>query len=297
MTLPKPTDNLSRLAAVGSYPVVIVLGFALYLTLAGAGWYLTLASYGAALVGVGLITLHEMMLPYRRDWRPPAEEVRTDALFIIVVQAALPYLLAITVVIGLAGALQAGGLTVDIFWPHNIPIVAQVAMMLLAADFMRYWLHRAFHRYPLMWRLHAVHHSPPQLYTFNVGRFHPIEKSIQYALDTLPFALLGVSQEVLAAYFVFYALNGFFQHSNCRVNLGPLNYIVAGPELHRWHHSRRARESNKNFGNNLIVWDTLFGTRFLPQDRDVAEIGLRNRRYPTGFFVQMKSPFIRALRP
>ena len=32
------------------------------------------------------------------------------------------------------------------------------------------------------------------------GRFHPIEKAIQYAVDTLPFALLGVSNEVLAAY-------------------------------------------------------------------------------------------------
>ena len=289
--------KISRLVEVGSYPVVIILGFVLYTTLAGAGWHVTLASYGVALVGVGLIALHEVMLPYRRDWRPPAEDVRTDALFLIVVQVALPYLLAITLVIALAGALKAGGRTVDIFWPHNLPVVAQVAIMLLAADFMRYWLHRAFHRYPLMWRLHAVHHSPPQLYTINVGRFHPIEKSVQYAADTLPFAILAVSQEVLAAYFVFYALNGFFQHSNCRVYLGPLNYLVAGPELHRWHHSRRAREMNSNFGNNLIVWDTLFRTRFLPNDRDIETIGLRNRRYPTGFLVQMRSPFVRELLP
>ena len=289
--------KLSRLVEVGSYPVVIVLGFALYMALAGAGLHVTLASYGAALVGVCLIALHEVVLPYRRDWRPPAEDVHTDALFLIIVQVALPYLLAITVVIGLAEALRAGGLTVDIFWPHDIPVVAQVAVMLLAADFMRYWLHRTFHQYPLMWRLHAVHHSPPQLYTINVGRFHPVEKSIQYAFDTLPFALLAVAPEVLAAYFVFYALNGFFQHSNCRVYLGPLNYIVAGPELHRWHHSRRAREMNSNFGNNLIVWDTLFKTRFLPKDRYVETIGLRNRRYPLGFLVQMKSPFVRELLP
>ena len=218
--------------------------------------------------------------------------MRTDTLFLIVVQVAIPYLLAITVVIGLAGAIQAAGLTVNIFWPHDLPVVLQVALMLLAADFMRYWLHRAFHRYPLMWRLHAVHHSPPQLYTINVGRFHPVEKSIQYALDTLPFALLAVAPEVLAAYFVFYALNGFFQHSNCRVYLGPLNYIVAGPELHRWHHSRRGREMNSNFGNNLIVWDILFKTRFLPEDRDVETIGIRNRLYPKGFFMQMRSPFV-----
>ena len=289
--------KITRLAEAGSYPVVIALGFSLYVTFAGAGWPVTLASYGAAAVGVGLIVLHEIKLPYRKDWRPPAKVVRTDAIFLIVVQVALPYLLAITLVIGLAGAIEAGGFTADVFWPHELPVVVQVAIMMLAADFMRYWTHRAFHRYMVMWRLHAVHHSPAQLYTFNVGRFHPIEKSIQYAVDTLPFALLSVSPEVLAAYFVFYALNGFFQHSNCRVYLGPLNYFVAGPELHRWHHSRRAREANQNFGNNLIVWDTIFGTRLLPEDRQVGEIGLRNRLYPTGFLVQMKSPFVRELRP
>ncbi len=297
MNCSKVNVGLSRLAEVGSYPVIIFAGFALYMTFAEVGLDVRVASYGAALAGVCFIVLHEVVLPYRKDWRPPAEDVRTDTLFLIVVQVAIPYLLAITVVIGLAGAIQAAGLTVNIFWPHNLPVVLQVALMLLAADFMRYWLHRAFHRYPLMWRLHAVHHSPPQLYTINVGRFHPVEKSIQYALDTLPFALLAVAPEVLAAYFVFYALNGFFQHSNCRVYLGPLNYIVAGPELHRWHHSRRGREMNSNFGNNLIVWDTLFKTRFLPEDRDVETIGIRNRRYPMGFFVQMRSPFVRELLP
>ena len=286
-----------RLIEVGSYPVVIVLGFALYMALVNVGLDVRLASYGTAFVGVCFIVLHEVLLPYRKDWRPPSEDVRTDTLFLVLVQVALPYLLAITVVIGLANAIQAAGLTVNIFWPHNLPVVVQVVLMLLAADFLRYWLHRAFHRYPVMWRLHAVHHSPPQLYTINVGRFHPVEKSIQYAFDTLPFALLAVAPEVLAAYFVFYALNGFYQHSNCRVYLGPLNYIVAGPELHRWHHSRRAREMNSNFGNNLIIWDTLFRTRFLPDDRDVETIGLRNRRYPLGFFVQMRSPFVKELLP
>ena len=145
-----------------------------------------------------------------------------------------------------------------------------------------------------MWRLHAVHHSPHRLYWMNVGRFHPIEKAIQYAVDTLPFALLGVAPDVLAAYFVFYALNGLFQHSNCDVRLGPLNYLVSGPELHRWHHSELPKESDHNFGNNLIIWDVLFGTRFLP-DREVGPLGLTNRRYPTGFLAQMRTPFMRGL--
>ena len=195
-------------------------------------------------------------------------------------------------VIALSDLLTSHGVFVSGLWPHDLPVWLQAGLMLLAADFPRYWLHRAFHAFRPMWWFHAVHHSPQRLYWVNVGRFHPIEKAIQYAVDALPFILLGVSQEVLAAYFVFYAINGFFQHSNCRVRLGPLNYIVSGPELHRWHHSKEPGESDHNFGNNLIVWDLVFGTRFLPKDREVGALGLINRLYPMGFLAQMGSPFV-----
>ena len=51
---------------------------------------------------------------------------------------------------------------------------------------------------------------------------------------------------------------------------GPLNYIVGSAETHRWHHSRVPRESNANYGNTVIVWDLVFGTWFLPREREIA---------------------------
>jgi sterol desaturase/sphingolipid hydroxylase (fatty acid hydroxylase superfamily) len=96
---------------------------------------------------------------------------------------------------------------------------------------------------------------------------------------------------VLALYFVFYAINGFFQHCNIELKLGPLNYIVSGPELHRWHHSVVIGESNKNYGNNLIIWDLVFGTWYLPKTEMVRELGLKNRKYPLDFLSQLKTPF------
>ena len=281
----------ARVVATTSYPLVLGGALVLFAALTGAGLHVTVASYAAGLAGAGLVTLHELKWPCRKEWRPRMTELRTDVLFMILVQVALPYLLSVTVVVFLAEQLSAHGLTAAGLWPHEAPTLVQACLMLLAADFLRYWLHRAFHRFEFMWRYHAVHHSPHRLYWLNVGRFHPIEKAVQFAVDTLPFALLGVSTEVLAAYFVFYAVNGFFQHSNCAVRLGPLNYVVSGPELHRWHHSEFARESDTNFGNNLIVWDALFGTRFLPADREVGRLGLVNRSYPMGFAAQMRTPF------
>ena len=94
---------------------------------------------------------------------------------------------------------------------------------------------------------------------------------------------------------MFYAVNGFYQHSNCDVRLGPLNQLVSGPELHRWHHSMIPSESDSNFGNNLIVWDTLFGTHYLPVGREVGPLGLINQNYPDGFLAQMRTPFTAGL--
>ena len=280
------------LVVVASYPAIMVGAFAGFGLLIAAGVGLTPATYLVVAAAAGLVTWHEAKVPYREQWRPGRREVGADLLFMLTVQVALPYALSLAATIGLADWLRSSGVAVEGIWPHRWPVAVQIVMMLTAADFARYWLHRAFHRYDLMWRYHAVHHSPHRLYWLNVGRFHPFEKAGQYALDALPFALMGVGSEVLAGYFVFYAVNGFFQHSNCDVRLGPLNYLISGPELHRWHHSELIAESNNNYGNNLIIWDVLFGTRFLPSQREVGDLGLINRQYPAGFLAQMRTPFI-----
>ena len=286
-----------RLVSACAFPVVMALAYASFFAFSRLGLPVALCAYGAVLLGAVLITWHELKFPYRRSWKPDAAEVRADAMFLGAVQIGVPLLLSVTLVVALADFSRAQGLAVQDLWPHRLPVWAQAALMMLLADFGRYWLHRAFHKFGPMWRLHAVHHSPHRLYWVNVGRFHPLEKAMQYFFDALPFALAGVAGEVLAAYFVFYAINGFYQHSNCLVRLGPLNYLIAGPELHRWHHSRLPEESNHNFGNNLIVWDLIFGTRFLPAGRETGALGLVDRNYPMGFWAQMRSPFVRNSGP
>ena len=54
---------------------------------------------------------------------------------------------------------------------------------------------------------------------------------------------------------------------------------------------RKISESNTNYGNNLIVWDIIFGTFFLPKRREVGEIGLLNQDYPEGYIGQVVAPF------
>ena len=234
----------------------------------------------------------EWILPYRKDWLHSHNDIKTDCLHLVIVQIIIPRLvkplwaaMLVTAIAALATRYE------NDLWPHQWPLLAQLFLMLLIAEFGRYWLHRAAHEIPALWRLHAVHHSPKRLYWLNAARFHPIEKLIFLVPETVPFILLGSNVEVLALYFVFNSLHGFFQHSNIDLRLGPLNYIFSMTELHRWHHSRQIEESNKNYGNNLILWDILFGTYFLPKDRQVQDIGLLRDDYPTGYLRQLIVPF------
>jgi sterol desaturase/sphingolipid hydroxylase (fatty acid hydroxylase superfamily) len=278
-------------ASRSAYPLVIVGGMLVFGALDRVGLSALLAAYVAVAIGAVAITVLESRHPYRPSWRTTPTHAVNDITFMVMVQILLPTLLALGVVLWAEGTADRWGWNLEALWPRSWPVAAQAALMLVVGDGMRYWLHRLSHRSRLLWRFHAVHHSPHRLNWLNVSRFHPLDKAAQFVLDSLPFVAVGVGSDVLAIYFVFYALNGFLQHSNCNVRLGWLNHIVAGPELHRWHHSMVVSESNTNYGNNLIIWDRMFGTRFLPDERDVGHLGLVNRDYPTSFVASIGAPF------
>jgi sterol desaturase/sphingolipid hydroxylase (fatty acid hydroxylase superfamily) len=282
---------MSNILAKISYPGVLFITIVLHLYVVD-GQPLIVATYVPVLFGVLAVTLLEIFTPERTAWHPQGSDIGNDAAYMVAIQILLPRLLAFLFALGLIGPLRSSGWILENYWPHQWPVGFQVIAMILVADFFRYWLHRFAHEYGFLWRFHAVHHSVPKLYWLNVGRFHYVDKSLQFLFDALPFILLGVSEGVLALYFVFYSVNGFFQHSNIRLHLGFLNYVFSTAELHRWHHSRITAESNTNYGNNIILWDILFGTWFLPRDRKVDELGLHNTHYPYSFIDQLKTPYI-----
>jgi hypothetical protein len=178
-------------------------------------------------------------------------EVKTDLEFLTVVQVALPPLVGLAFALLLVEPARALNLPIARLWPRGWPIWLQAVLMILVVDLLRYWLHRAAHENDTLWKLHSVHHSVEQLYWLNTARFHPLEKTLQMTLDSLPFLLMGVDGRVLALYYLAYSTNGFFQHCNIDVRYGVLNYIVGSAETHRWHHSRIPRESNANYGNTV----------------------------------------------
>jgi sterol desaturase/sphingolipid hydroxylase (fatty acid hydroxylase superfamily) len=285
--------GMKRLLPWLHYPLVMTAVFAMFAWLQSQGVSLIASTYLPVLFAAAAVTMLELSFPNRTSWNPPAAEIKTDLVFMTTIQLALPPLVSFLFVYLLIEPARALNLPVTGLWPHGWPVWIQAILMVLTVDLLRYWLHRFAHENDTLWRLHSVHHSVEQLYWLNTARFHPIEKTLQMSLDSLPFLLMAVNEQVLALYYIAYAANGFFQHCNVHVRYGPLNYIVGSAETHRWHHSRVPRESNANYGNTVIVWDLVFGTWFLPTDREIQELGLQERDYPKTFLGLMRAPFRR----
>ena len=272
-----------------AYPLMVLAGLTVHFILVSSGLGNFLASTLPVLICLGGILLLEMKFPYRRDWSASFSDIKTDFSLLVVVQGIAPKILGLAVSLLLAqSAFDPEAL--DGIWPKNWNILGQTLLMILLADLLRYWLHVAAHKVPFLWKLHAIHHQPKKLYSVNVARFHPTEKALHFLFDTLPFILLGVAPEVIACYFVFYAINGFIQHSNIDLRFGFLNYIISTSELHRWHHDEDHEVGNCNYGNNLIIWDLIFGSYYFPTQKTSQKVGIKGIK-PAGFLEALMLPY------
>ena len=246
------------------------------------------------LVSYVLVATLERFVPFRRGWSRSRGDVSVDLGHLVVsggltLQLLRPLMLAVAVA---AGGWLSTHLSPQL-WPTGSPLLAQLLLALLVGEFFMYWVHRWGHEWDFLWRFHAVHHSAPRLYFLNAVRFHPVDLAISNYAPFVPLVALGAGADVLALFAIVSAVHGVFQHANLPLRLGPLNWFFSMAELHRWHHSRLQEESNTNYGQNLIVWDVVFGTRFLPRDREPPEdIGIAGMpAFPMDYWSQLLSPF------
>ena len=273
------------------YPVIMAMAALLFTVLIKADDNLLVATIVPVWSSLLFIIILERLMPYNSEWKPALKDYLNDGLYLLFVQTIIPQIFVWMTALGLLYLVHNNGLQLDGLWPKTWPLWEQKILIIFLSDFLRYWLHRLSHNVPILWRLHAVHHSVTKMYWLNTSRFHPLEKALQFLMDVFPFMLLGVSEEVIALHLVLYGVNGFFQHCNINLCFGWLNYIVSSTEHHRWHHSKEISESNNNYGNNVIVWDILFGSFYLPKKRKVQTLGLLNPNYPKSFFKQLFTPF------
>jgi lathosterol oxidase len=173
------------------------------------------------------------------------------------------------------------------------PLVAQFVEILVLTDFVQYWVHRAFHQVPMLWRFHRIHHSADVMDWLAGSRLHLVDVAVTRGLTYVPIYVLGFAETALVAYVAFVSIQATFIHANVRFNFGVLRWVMATPQFHHWHHGADREAVDKNFAVHLPLLDRLFGTCYLPGDRWPSSYGLAGgRRVPTGYVRQFIDPFM-----
>jgi sterol desaturase/sphingolipid hydroxylase (fatty acid hydroxylase superfamily) len=248
-------------------------------------------------IGLGslvLVAIVERILPWHRDWNRPRGDLLTDALYLPTQQGVGRLCAPLVAGLAITGSGWITAHTSAGLWPSDWPIAAQVVLASVVREFFDYWGHRAMHRFDWLWRLHATHHSARRLYFLNGARAHPGEIAFRFGiLGVLPLAMLGVGETVLVLTTVAALCADVYQHANIAFRLGPLSWLYSIGDAHRWHHSREREEADSNYGNVYIIWDTIFGTRYLPRDLEPpTDVGIEGLdAFPRRFFAQWFSPF------
>ena len=162
-------------------------------------------------------------------------------------------------------------------WPAALRLFAAMTV----AEVGLYWGHRWCHEIPLLWRFHAIHHSPDQVDFLVNSRGHPVDFVFTRLCGLVPMYALGLGTPIDGDGGLIPVLVmligpawGFFIHANVRWRFGPLEWLIATPAFHHWHHANDDPSViDKNYAPMWPWIDRLFGTFHLPPDRHPAVFG------------------------
>ena len=231
----------------------------------------------------------ERWMPHEREWHKPDGQNIDSILHTLYSKGTVKGIMLFSGTIFIADSVE-GPLGFGL-WPYSWPLWAQVALGVVAAEFALYWAHRLAHETPLLWRFHAIHHSVTKLWFLNTGRFHFVDSLVSILLGLCVLIPLGAPMSVVMWMSAITAFIGMLTHCNVEMRTGWLNYIFNTPGLHRWHHSKELFEGNRNYGENVMVWDLIFNSFYNPSHRPPVDIGTKDY-VPVVFWKQLIWPFL-----
>jgi sterol desaturase/sphingolipid hydroxylase (fatty acid hydroxylase superfamily) len=241
---------------------------------------------GVALLFV-IVVPFEKLFPRHRGQRVRRPGAGTDVAYALAAPALNIATVAVAIVVGVATMAWLPGLAIR-------PLVAMIPPELSAFvgivlfDLASYWVHRWAHEVPLLWRFHAIHHSPEQMDWVSGFRNHPAEGAILAP----PFFLLiaaGFDGAVVGVLVIVQVLLGLVLHANVRWRLRPLDRLFVTPEFHHWHHSNEVAAHRTNYSIFLPVWDIIFGTYRMPRGERPLLYGV-DEQIPRGMVAQLWWP-------
>ena len=250
-------------------------------------------------ITLSILIAGEFVIPWRRHQRKWRPGLGLD-MFYTLVHTALFFLLfgeafVTTVVLACMDAIElvTGTANNAAIYLNKVPMWARVLAMLAYAEFQSYIGHWLLHNVGFLWEFHKVHHCSPVLDVWNAQRFHAGEKVFWSLFSAFPPILIGFPPREVVSVTILTVLLSYYTHSNIRIPLGPLKYVFNNPQLHIWHHAATiAPKRTVNYGDATCVFDYLFGTAYLPEERTNLKLGFSDvDDYPTTFLGQFVTPF------
>ncbi|WP_170387796.1 sterol desaturase family protein [Ruegeria atlantica] len=174
----------------------------------------------------------------------------------------------------------------DVTWGRS---ALATLIIVMTADFCKYWTHYLHHESRVLWPFHSLHHSAEVLTPLTVSRIHPVYILIRNLMMSLG---VGVAQALMlflligkidlltigganAGYFLFNLFGANLRHSHVWLSFGPvLEHIFISPAQHQIHHSCAVKHHNKNYGEVFALWDWIFGTLYIPKTEEKLEFGI-----------------------
>jgi sterol desaturase/sphingolipid hydroxylase (fatty acid hydroxylase superfamily) len=211
----------------------------------------------------------------------------------LVVKAALVFPMA-----AIAWALRRGVPDAVHLTFAEIPLWARLAAALVMGEVGFYWGHRWTHQVPLLWRFHSIHHSSQEIDWLVNTKGHPIDVMFTRLCGFVPMYALGLAQPLVGTRIDIVPMLvlligttwGYVIHANVRWRFGPLEWLIATPHFHHWHHTND-EHVDRNYASMLPIMDKLFGTAYLPAKQWPPVYGIHGHM-PKGLVGQLLNPFL-----
>lgn len=230
----------------------------------------------------GLMALWEILAP-RRAWKAGRGQRWPSNIAIVIVDSLVVRLLFPIVAVGAATWAETQGY--GLMNVLELPLVIAIILCVIIMDGVIYGQHVVFHKVPVLWRLHRMHHADTGFDVTTALRFHPIEIVISMGIKIAVVVAIGAPALAVVIFEVLLNGSAMFNHGNVKLPNAldrALRLVIVTPDMHRVHHSAKQPETDSNYGFCLSVWDRLFGSyREQPEGgQDGFTIGLEYFRKP-----------------
>lgn len=180
----------------------------------------------------------------------------------------------------------------------GVPPLIGGILAFVILDFAIWLEHVIFHKLPLFWRIHRVHHADTGLDLTTALRFHPLEILLSVVWKSA--IILAIGAPAVSVLIFEIVLNGAAMFNHANLKLPPradrlLRGLIVTPDMHAIHHSTDQDETDSNYGFNLSLWDRIFSTyrAHAKQPPERTQIGLAQYRgtAPVRLFWSLLLPF------